>query len=375
MTALTECALPWHHVRVNTQGQYSVCCRHEQPAGEPINIHQHPVQVWRTSKYLESVQNSLSQGDPHPGCASCWTHEAQGIVSLRQKTNQDYALLGPREPGQLLNVEIDVGNLCNLRCLMCNESSSSAILAENRRLGINQLQQKDLDWTDASWQHIQELIDQRPRVLSVLGGEPMYNRRLLQLLNGIPQAQAETMMLHLVTNGTTCDPEWQQALSRFRLVRLMFSVDAVGELYNYMRHGADWAHTVANIQQLASLQPVKPVVHCVVQNLNMASLAPLIDWAQQQQLYLQFDLLQQPAWLEINCLPDSARQQALEAVDGLLQRFLAPHHRQFLESCAQILTTSAGPEQWQQFLLQVRPRDQLRGTSFEKFISQDHNAK
>lgn len=374
MTTQTDCALPWHHVRVNTRGQYSVCCRHEQPAGEQINIHQHPVQVWRTSEYLESVQNSLNQGTQHSGCASCWTHEAQGITSLRQKTNQDYALLGPREPGQLLNVEIDVGNLCNLRCLMCNEASSSAILAENRRLGINQLQQKDLDWTDVSWQHIQGLIDQRPRVLSVLGGEPMYNRRLLQLLNGIPQDQAKTMMLHLVTNGTTSDPEWQQTLSRFRLVRLMFSVDAVGELYNYMRHGADWSQTVANIQQLTSLRTVKPVVHCVVQNLNIAQLGPLINWASQQQLYLQFDLLQQPAWLQINCLPKPAQQQALDAVESLLQTSLAQHHRQFLESCVRLLAVDPDPQQWQQFLLQVRPRDQLRGTNFENFITVDSNA-
>lgn len=368
MLSDTNCALPEHHVRVNTRGAYSVCCRHEAPAGHQFDIHQHPVTLWRDSDYLKQVQHSLAQGVRHTGCSSCWAHEAQGIPSLRQKINQDYALLGPRQPGQLLNVEIDVGNLCNLRCHMCNEFSSSAILSENRRLGINAIEQRDLDWTDQSWQHIQDLVDQHPRVLSVLGGEPMYNRRLLQLLDRIPQQQASTMMLHLVTNATTCDQTWLKVLSKFRLIRLMFSVDAVGDLYNYMRFGAEWSSTAANIQQLQQLPNVKPVVHCVVQNLNIGQLALLIDWAQSQDLFLQFDLLQQPAWLQINNLPDHALRQARESVVALLQHPLLDHHRQFLEPCVTLLDTAADDSMWQLFLQQVLPRDRIRGTDFEKFI-------
>ena len=54
------------------------------------------------------------------------------------------------------------------------------------------------------------------------------------------------------------------------------------------------------------------MVHCVVQNLNIAKMLDLIIWCQQEKIYLECYSLVQPYYLTIYNLPTELKKQAIE---------------------------------------------------------------
>lgn len=364
------CALPFHHVMVRTDGSFWPCCVHRTPQPHLQNINVSSWRTWHNGKYLQEVRESFLRDEQHPGCHHCWHQERSGVVSLRQRQEREFAILGiDTESRHLTNVEIDLGNLCNLKCLMCDEYNSSAILAENTRLGVNQITQKDIDWSEQAFQHVKEMLDAGPRVVNIRGGEPFYNKKLLQLITEIPDRTASNMCLHITTNATTWSTSWQQALSRFRLVRIMFSIDAVEDLYEYIRYPAKWPWVEQQVDDIVQQPNVKAMVHCVVQNLNIAYLPQLINWCRDRDLYLEFDLIQQPDFLQIFNLSDSDRVRAIASLRQALDNLGSDHTAKFLQGCISMLGQHChDPVLWQKFLHHVQPRDRVRQRSFTKFM-------
>lgn len=367
------CALPFHHVAVHTNGAYNICCQHTVPHEHTLNIKTSDPDTWTKSQYVQEVQQYFLQDKRHPGCESCWGHDDHDMTSLRQRVMKEYTILGiDTQNPSIKYAEINLGNLCNLKCLMCNENESSAILAENVRLGINVSNQQDLKWNQSALDNARKIIKSKPRVLNIRGGEPFYNKDLLTLVHEIPDQQARQMMLHITTNATEWNNDWQQALSRFRLVRMMFSVDATHDLYEYIRFPGSWQVTSTNIQEIMKCPNVHGMIHCVVQNLNIARLQSLIDWSIQCNIHLELDLIWKPAYLKISNLLPVAKQQAIEAVQNLLSKPYPSHIIDFLAKCNTILVESQQQDHadsWQEFKKQIIPRDQLRGNSYTDFLT------
>jgi molybdenum cofactor biosynthesis enzyme MoaA len=336
-----------------------------------MNINRHSHEHWLASQYVTDVRQSFVADHRHPGCVQCWQREDAGFSSLRTRAMKEFSILPTRPDRPIRTVEIDLGNLCNLRCLMCDEKNSSAILAENVRLGVNSIQQTDIAWQSTGYDNLQKLLDQRPYVVNIRGGEPFYNKDLLSLINNIPAAHAKDMLLHVTTNGTTWSERWQKALAKFRLVRIMFSVDAVGPLYEYMRFPASWQAVEQNIQIMRRLPNVKCLVHAVCQNLNVANLGPLITWCAENDLYLEIESLTTPDYLQMQNLPPAHKAYALTHLDELITTTLSPQIMEAVRSARNVLSGSRyDPTMWQLFKKNIVMRDTIRGNSFEMFIKE-----
>ncbi len=375
------CALPFHHLMIRSDGTCQICCQHQTAPAHAVNINRTDVDTWLSGPYVQEVRGMFLADQRPPGCAACWTQEDIGAASMRTRSAREYEILGvDTAHPRVENLEIDLGNLCNLKCLMCSEKNSSALLAENRKLGINKIEQQDMDWTDLGYKQVQKLIQQRPKVLNIRGGEPLYNRRLLDLVEEIPDEQARTMVLHITTNATVWNQRWHTALRRFRIIRMMFSVDAVGDLYEYMRFPAVWTEVEKNITDICQLPNVRPLVHAVVQNLNISRLDRLIDWCHDRSLYLEFEHLSRDMstgqsiteHLQIQNLPPAQKTLAVDSLTHLANRSHLPEHLSlFVRGCLQILDRSvADPHAWQRFRDQIQPRDRLRDRSYQRFIEE-----
>jgi MoaA/NifB/PqqE/SkfB family radical SAM enzyme len=367
------CAMPFNHVNVGTNGDYQVCCIHSVPKEHRQNINSVSVSQWLKNPYLLEVQSALANDKPHAGCYSCWQQESAGTQSLRQAQAKEYQIIGAR-PGQskILSVECALGNLCNLSCVMCDEQNSSAILSENRQLGIAMVNQRDFTWSDAGYANLQEIFDYHPRVINLRGGEPLYNKRILQLIEQFPESTVRSTMLHLTTNATTWDQQWQQALSRFRSVRMMLSIDAVDELAEYIRYPSKFNQIQHNIQQIATCKNIRLVINATVQNLNILYIDQLIDWAKTINITLMLNSLVKPAHLQITNLPVALKLQAIEVLDGLCERTLEPHILNeilaYRRNLRQSLSQPFDQDLWQRFVDYISIRDNLRGNSHRKFL-------
>ena len=367
------CALPFGHTTITTNGSYSVCCIHPTPVEYQVNINHNKLTHWRKSDYLQQVKQSFLNDDRHPGCNECWINEDLGQDSMRNRTAKEYKILGVTESTENpVNIEIQLGNLCNLACLMCSEKHSSAILAENIKLKINQRTQDDFKWTETGYNNLHEIIATGPKVLTVIGGEPLYNKKFLEILESLPRESCRHTMLQIVTNATQWNEKWQTALQKFKLVRIMFSIDATESLYEYMRYPGVWKETDSNIDQIVTLSNIKPLVNTVIQNLNVGSIGSVIQWAKRKNLYLQLDQLIGPSWLHITNLPRQLKLDAITHLETVLEWDLTDHLRQQLTSChAQLTDSLAYPDNlaaWEEFQTQVGLRDQLRNNSYTQFL-------
>lgn len=356
---------------VRPDGEYAVCCYHRSPPEHRLNINQHSFADWQNSAYLDEVRKSFEQDQQHPGCHMCWKHEAQNIPSQRQRTAKEYQILGvDTQTRNVTNVELDVGNLCNLKCLMCDEYNSSAILAENRRLGINVLEQRDIAWRDLAFENLKALLDQKPAVVNIRGGEPFYNKKLLELVQSIPDQDAQAMCLHITTNATVWNSEWQQALQRFRLIRFMFSIDAVGSVYEYIRYPASWEQVSNNVRAMVLEPNVKPMIHTVVSNLNVGNLGDLIDWAMSNNIYLELDSLIDPPYLQIQNLPESYQLTVINRLDQWLTQNYPDHIITVLQRYREIILQSQfDSELWNRFQQEIGRRDQIRNNNYTLVIN------
>lgn len=367
------CALPFGHTTITTNGNYSVCCQHTTPAKYRVNINQDKLTHWLKSEYLHQVRQSFLNGERHPGCKECWINEDLGQASERTRTSKEYKILGVDESTEFpVNIEVQIGNLCNLACLMCSEKYSSSILAENIKLKINRYNQDDFKWSETAFENLQDIIATGPKVLTVIGGEPFYNKKFLSILEAMPQEYCRHTMLNIVTNATQWNDKWREALQKFKLVRIMFSVDGTESLYEYMRYPGIWKETESNIDQIVTVNNVKPLVNTVIQNLNIGSIGSIIQWAKKRNLYLQLDQLIDPSWLVVTNLPRHLKINAIAHLETVLDWDLTDHLRQQLTSYHTQLTDSlAYPDDsaaWAKFQTQVGMRDQLRNNSYTQFL-------
>jgi len=367
------CALPFNHINVNSRGDYQICCKHSVPTEHRKNIKFVSHTEWQNNQYLKEVQTSFEQGLEHPGCDACWQQENLNASSFRQIQAQEYQILGAKPFQQkLLNTEISVGNLCNLSCVMCDEEASSAILAENQRLNISTINQQDFSWSDAAFDHLEQILAAAPRVVNLRGGEPMYNKKILDIVNKFPDQHLNSTLLHLTTNATRWTPEWEHALKKFRIVRIMLSVDAVGPLCEYIRYPVDFSQIEENIKKIVSNSNIKPVIHATIQNLNIGSIGKLVQWAKDMNIYLMMDLLHRPAYFQITNLPDHLKQQAIDHLEETLSFELEPHTRTSLTQYRNILKSAIknpmDHKLWQLFVDRISLRDSVRGNSHKEFL-------
>lgn len=352
---------------VDTQGRYQVCCYHKRQDQALLSDVQ--PQQWFHGQYMTELRDCFRNDQQHPGCSSCWQQEAQGQQSLRQRSQKEYRVLGisNAESVRLINAEIQLGNLCNLSCIMCDERESSGVLAENTRLGINILQQKDFRWDADAWHNLDKLLTSNQfRVLNLRGGEPLYNRKLRDIITKMTDQQCHDTVLHITTNATVWNQEWSDLLSRFRMVRIMLSIDAVGGVYEYIRRPASWKTVCENVDLMRQQKNLHLMVHCVVQNINIQHLAPLMTWCRDRSLFLEFDRLQYPSMLKLSNLSEPELEKARAHIQDCLAICDHDQTRQFLAAAAEELRLATpDPENWQRFKTHLYQRDQLRGISHE----------
>jgi len=367
------CPLPFNHTAISTTGYYNVCCMNSTPVVHQFHLNNGDFNAWQTNKYCQEIKQSFIDNVRHPGCNKCWNAEDSKLTSLRQRSLTEYKILGAKEQQEkLLNIEVSVGNLCNLSCLMCNEKSSSAILAENLKLKINQVNQRDFKWSEENFVNLSKNLKLKPKLINLRGGEPFYNKKIFDLLDSFDPVDTKNTVIHLTTNGTIWNDDWARVLSKFKLVRLMFSVDAVGDLYNYIRYPGNFKVVENNIKTITQHKNIKPLIYATLQNLNILHIENLIQWANNLGIYLELETVTSPDYLSFTNLPQHLKLKSIDSLKNLLTWSLSPQFRAQILGCLQLLELSVDVDNtalWNKFVSNISMRDDLRGNSYKDFLS------
>lgn len=217
--------------------------------------------------YLYNIIQQFDNGVVPDSCENCVYHEQNGHKSRRQSTGQ--------QPihNKLKNLEIHVGNYCNLKCVICNNGWSSAWRKDAEAMGFETYDNFkfdpdsiNADLNTVEWLHFN-------------GGEPLFTNIHLDVLNRIPNTSQ--CIVYYNTNGTIrVKPSVFELWSKFKLVKLVFSIDDIGTRFNYQRTNADWNEVESNMFWYRETAPVNMMfgINRTISKLNQPYLSELDEW-------------------------------------------------------------------------------------------------
>jgi len=244
-------------------------------------------EVWNGPEH-RALKQAIENDIPIPGCNACYQAEAHGLESRRIASKKLYEqfhcdtnidLDGPQ------GLDYSVGNLCNLKCVICGPESSTQWIPDYQKIyparSIDKFQYQKLN---------QIRLDSTAAIGNIKnihfhgGGEPLLSDAHVQLLEKIQQTQGLSQVrVFYNTNGTQRVSNkilklWEQC----RLIELYFSIDDVGDRFNYQRTGADWNQIVDNLKWYTDNMPHNHMfnINCVWGYLNLFYLDELTDWYQ-----------------------------------------------------------------------------------------------
>jgi len=288
----TFCIAPWHDIHIRTDGSFNGCCVMNggpnngqlQKDGKTLRIQDEGIRGAINSDTSKELRQSMLKGEWHPECIRCEKEEKSGMTSMRllyedrwkdkftledatSITEIDGSLPDNHEP---FFYDLQLGNLCNLKCRICHPTLSSSWIPDyikltstpdriTSRLGNISLthikgKQYELTPNPFSWAESDEFWEQMSERKSnisnlyLIGGEPMMIHRHFDFLKEcVESGDAKHISLQYDTNLTNLPEKVMKYWTHFKETRIGFSIDGMGDELEYMRNPIKWKQMLKNI--------------------------------------------------------------------------------------------------------------------------------
>lgn len=275
----TFCPLPWMHLYVGPDGNVLPCCvaDHRYPMG---NIEQDTPLNIANSKSFRQIRSNMLGGKRSKECAACYQKEDAGLPSSRQAQIKRWSV-DTNSEFKPVYLDIRLNNICNLKCRMCSSYFSSSIAQEDAELYGKNISVGSILRNKQRKTALAEIIGFLPHAEKIYfaGGEPLLAPEHYEILNQLILCNNTDLELYYNTNFTRLkfrDIDITDVWKNFSNVTIGASIDAMGTVAEYVRHGTVWEDIKLNIVKLQSSCPhVNFTVTSTVGMLNILSLIEL----------------------------------------------------------------------------------------------------
>jgi len=313
------CFAPWSHMEISSVGEFKPCCVYgesiKKDNGDTYNINTDSITDVYNSNYLTNLRHNFVAGQRPTECNTCWYKESHGNESNRYWTTTALGnaveLTQVEQPtlSNLISLDIKLGNLCNFRCRICNEQSSSRIAGEKiKSNSIDKIKIQNINsngnWVNKSniWKEL-EIIAPQLTNLDLYGGEPLMIPQQVKFLDFlIDNNYSKNIRIHYNTNGSIFPDKLLHKWSKFKQVAMAFSIDNLGQRFELERDGVPWEVVDSNIDKflLNRLPNMTNSVYATVSIQNICYLDELIDWYESKKFdALHLNILQEPSFMSI----------------------------------------------------------------------------
>lgn len=233
-------------------------------------------------KLLDMIENDTAI----PGCETCYRSEQHGLTSRRigaRELYEGYHNDSNIEIESPQGLDYSVGNLCNLKCVICGPHNSTQWIPDHKKLYPLQ----DISSLKFEKHNQLTLVDKKALVnIKNLhfhgGGDPLLSDFHRQLLKDIDEAKGlqDTRVFYNINGTTKVDRELLDLWEKCRLIELYFSIDDIGERFEYQRTNANWQQVCENLTWYKENMPHNHLfnINCTWSYLNTFYLDELYDW-------------------------------------------------------------------------------------------------
>lgn len=322
--------LPWVSMEVTPMGTYRPCCLYSESIPN-VSVHDgYSIHDAQHSDYMKSLRQQFLNGEKPTGCNMCWQEEIVfGRMSKRKATFvklKDVKIDYNEKDVIPIFLDLKLGNICNLKCRICGSWSSSKWAQEeidiangDNPLASAQLRKGQWPRRISSWWEALEDALEHIEYLEFTGGEPFLINEHFDLLEKlVEKGYAHKIDIHYNTNGTIW-PVRSELWKHFKRVEIAFSIDDIGDRFEYQRYGTRWNETQEVIRKAVS-SPYKLQV-CTTFNIQNAYYWPETEeWILDQGIKdIHYNILHEPPMFNLRNMPNDIkyayRQRMMQSRD------------------------------------------------------------
>lgn len=384
------CPEVYNQIQIDMQGDLRVCCLSSdggltrEANGTPMNVKTHSIITAMNSEIHKQHRLDLSNNIKPQRCSNCYNWENHSNDTSRRKkfirlsqnkldyvkaseafdaTNDDGSI--DVDTTKLINLDIRFGNLCNLKCIMCDPGNSSLwyedwdLLSrkfskteatgrsvkfqlggidpvtgntqywkdktkfyslEKNQYGKLKLQNEENWWETESWKNQFKKIAPQLQHIYFTGGEPLLVPAMEEHLTYLIENDfAKNIMLCYDTNLTVVNSNIINKWKFFKEVDLRVSVDDTGDRYNVVRNPGNFDKLYDNITRIQEANIKIKYISIVCHLANVYGVIRVAKLAKQIGASMSLRFVTRPGWMNVSNLPDSAKEEVISVLTKFLE--------------------------------------------------------
>lgn len=272
------CVLPFVQQFVDTDNRIMPCCISDRSSVGP----EYTDVTSFNNDYLKRIRKQMLKGVKPKPCRVCYDKELKGFKSKRKKVNKQFEewKFEVDDQGTMATMpqyyDLRPGNVCNLKCVMCNPRVSSKWIEDNH-LSFEPYEKT----VKFSTNQIDEILANASSIkrLQLAGGEPFYMPSVERLLLGlVNKGFAKNIDLQITSNLTYLKDEILHLLKQFKKIVITISVDGIKEVGEYIRFPMKWNVFNDNLNTLLEHKHIKIAVNITKSQLNYEHIDTVLEW-------------------------------------------------------------------------------------------------
>jgi pyruvate-formate lyase-activating enzyme len=257
------------------------------------------------------------------GCKRCFVNEEASIKSRRirfLKFNKQFQFEETKPTLQYLNVNFS--NICNLDCVMCSSKYSSKWLENDKLLSKKYSFRKEIkpflqiDKLPISF--IDQINIKELKFVEIKGGEPFVDPGFIYFLKKFIKEKG-TSSIHITSNLNILTDEVKKYLSQLPRLAMDVSVDAIGDLYTYIRGNNSSLKKVEEnlkfVKEIKNLHELR--INITTSPYNMWDSYKVIEWVNNIDKTIKVNwcvLTIHPFYLDPSLVPYELRKKAVQKI-------------------------------------------------------------
>jgi len=343
---------------------------------------------------MRKIRKQMLDGEEVKGCEHCYDLEDMGFPSYRTNYIRDWFEYSGRGEEIVKRIEkskrngfrveespmyldFRLGNMCNLKCRMCQPQNSSQINKEYVKIEkadpeSAQFIKDNFTWGQFAenitpWEDDPEFLRQveewLPGVnkLYFTGGEPTIIERVYWIMEKcVEMGIAKDIELVFNSNMTNIQKRFLNLVEQFKDVLMCISVDAYGSENEYIRGASHWSRVEKNLRTYCASDVVGTVLFSpVIQIYNVLTITKLLDFIESleveygRQVFVTFLICDYPTSLDFRNCPDQVREVAAGRLEEWMKRSKVlinrPENVQTIEATIKALKENR-KEKWEEEL-------------------------
>jgi hypothetical protein len=282
------CPLPWTHLFLHTTGTTKLCC---------VSTDRAWYQSLTNNPSFNKARLKMLKGERPEECYSyCYKTEDNGGMSKRQQqlvnppndqftyqdavnnTNAD----GTIKKELIYDLDLRIGNTCDLACIMCGSINSSKWAELERSINIKTGMEKPAGiskwWEDKKfWEELNEIL-RNAKLIKFGGGEPLLLKQHKDVLKFLKENNPNCTIKY-ITNANNITQEYIDLWQDLPNLRFTLSIDSIKERIEYLRWPIKWDNLIKNIHMLKQLKrPPAIAINYTISLFNILYVNDDLNW-------------------------------------------------------------------------------------------------